>query len=140
MTDLLSMMTNWQVGDQLRTVTSHTVDEDDDGTTRVADEGDLAEVLRIDRTAAGDIHYVGVPSSGATGFYMADELEQNFVRIGHREPPPPMTPTTDIREALSEYLEANPGASDDDVERVLQQFVAAAPKQAAKLLAEYLRP
>ena len=51
-----------------------------------------------------------------------------------------MTPTTDIREALSEYLEVNPAAADYDVERLLYQFVKAAPEQAAKLLAEYLRP
>mgnify|MGYP003553879549 FL=1 len=140
MTDLLSMTTNWQVGDQLQTVTPHTVDEDDDGMARVLAEGDLAEVIGLERYAAGDVYHVGVPTSGATGFYMPDELDHNFVRIGHRAPPPVMTPTTDIREALSEYLEANPGASDYDVERVLQQFVAAAPKQAAKLLAEYLRP
>jgi hypothetical protein len=140
MTDLLSMMTDWKVGDQLRTVTPHTVDEDDDGVDRCVVEGDLAEVIGLERYAAGDIYHVGVPASGATGFYMVDELDHNFVRIGHKAPPPAMTPTTDIREALSEYLEVNPAASDYDVERLLHQFVKVAPEQAAKLLAEYLRP
>lgn len=56
-------------------LTSHIVDEDDDGNIRTVRNGEEAEVLSFD-TKSG--YHIGVPHNGATGFYQPEEFKQRF--------------------------------------------------------------
>jgi hypothetical protein len=72
-----------QQGDRLRVVKGHLVDSDDFDNERYADEDDEAEVIAaLTYPGNGEPYYhIGVPRTGAAGFYDADELVEHFVPL-----------------------------------------------------------
>lgn len=65
-------------GIRLRTIKPHTVDESDDGTTRTASIGDVAEVASVEMYVGQVVFGILFPESGASGQYDLGEVALYF--------------------------------------------------------------